>query len=325
MNMLFRAAMFAVLVGWTPGTAVAQDEAAGIFAGAKALYSAAQTKSDDDRIDDYRGVRRLLDLIVEEYPSSDLAVSILLQDNIDGLDVAAVDAALDEAEPTGAVQTAVDTPQGASTQSSPLPTEDNQRAAIPPEETNEATAKPEAPPRTEKEIVLDIQNELNRVGCPAGPADGVVGRKTRTAFSNFLTDSGANLSDEQLVSEEAVAVLKSQEGTVCKVRTMASTPASALSGSWGFRSDCPGFGNRVIRNTGSMNLRYRGNNTLQGSARNRQGNTGSATIQFQGSRTAATIIKFGFVTLRGNLTRSRSNMTISGTGNNRCNIVAWKN
>lgn len=187
------------------------------------------------------------------------------------------------------------------------------------------TLKAETQARSEKEIALDVQAELNRLGCAAGPADGIVGRKTRTAFANFIRDSGVNLSVDSLLTEEAVDVLKAQAGTVCKVRTMASTPASALTGGWGFRSECPGIGSRIIRNSGSMKLAYQGNNTLRGPVRSKEGLSGSATIQFQGSRTAATVIRFGFLTLRGNLTRSTSNMTISGTGSKRCKIVAWKN
>jgi hypothetical protein len=306
-----------------PFQSIAQDAAAGIFAGAKALYTLAQSKPENERLADYQGVRRLLDLIVEEHPSSDLAVGILLQDTIDGLDVAAVDAALAEIDTAPAQEEARPEVTGALAPSGsgaidPAP-------VTPPAQVEAAAPPPELPQRTEKEIVLDIQNELNRIGCTAGSADGVAGRKTRTAFSNFINDSGVDLTVDQLVTEQAVAALKAQEGTVCQVRTMASTPASALAGSWGFRSDCPGLGNRVIRNTGTMNLAYQGDNTLRGPARNRQGNTGSAVIQFQGSRTAATVINFGFVTVKGNLTRSTSNMTVSGTGTRNCKIVAWKN
>lgn len=308
---------------WAPSQSIAQDEAAGIFAGAKALYTIAQTKSPEERLDDYHGIRRLLDLIVEGHPSSDLAVGILLQDAIEGLDVAAVDAALAKSGSTERTESKAPETTGLSPPS--LPIESDSAAAVPPLKSDEEVPQLEIPLRTEKEIVLDVQTELNRLGCPAGTADGVVGRRTRAAFSNFIKDSGVDISEDEMVTEEAVAVLKAQEGTVCKVRTMASTSASALAGNWGFRSDCPGFGNRIIRNTGSMNLTYRGDNTLRGPARNEQGNTGSAVIQFQGTRTAATIIKFGFVTVKGNLKRSTSNMTISGTGSNRCKIVAWKN
>ncbi|MGJ8586222.1 MAG: peptidoglycan-binding domain-containing protein [Marinosulfonomonas sp.] len=293
----------------------------------KALYAAAQAKPEEDRLNDYLGVRRLLDLIVKEHPSSDLAVGILLQDTIDGVDIAAIDAAIksskEETESTASSDTETANASGeansavspGTSQVAPLPTPDS--AAVKTELSE--------PVRTEKEIVLDIQTELNRVGCAAGTPDGVSGRKTRAAFSSFIKESGVDLSEDDLATEKAVAALKVQEGTICKVRTMASTSASALAGSWGFRSDCPGFGSRVIRNTGSMNMAYQGNNTLRGPARNKQGNTGSAVIQFQGTRTAATIIKFGFVTVKGNLTRSNSNMTISGTGSNNCKIVAWKN
>ncbi len=314
-----------VFLALAPEKVVAQNEASGIFAGARALYLTAQTKPEGERLEDYRGIQRLLNLIVEDYPSSDLAVRILLQENIDGVDIAAISAALAAPKPAATEQPATVAPQIAGSTSSTSAAVGDDGSTVPSEETVVLVPQIEVPARTEKEIVLDVQNELNRIGCPVGTADGVAGRKTKAAFLNFINDSGVDLSEDDLATEEAISILKEQEGTVCEVRTMASTPASALGGSWGFRSDCPGFGNRIIRNTGSMNLTYRGNNTLKGPARNRQGNTGSAVIQFQGGRTAATIIQFGFVKLQGNLTRSTSSMTISGTGSNRCKIVAWKN
>jgi peptidoglycan hydrolase-like protein with peptidoglycan-binding domain len=315
------------IVASAPAPSYAQGPAEGIFSGVKALYAAAQAKPEEDRLNDYLGIRRLLDLIVTEHPSSDLAVSILLQDTIDGVDVAAIDAAIqpskNEIESTASSDTETANTSGEA--NSAVSPSTSQVAALPTPSSAAVETELSEPVRTEKEIVFDLQTELNRVGCGAGTPDGVSGRKTRAAFSSFIKESGVDLSEGDLASEKAVTVLKAQEGTICKVRTMASTSASALAGNWGFRSDCPGFGNRIIRNTGSMNLAYQGDNTLRGPARNKQGNTGSAVVQFQGTRTAATIIKFGFVTLKGNLTRSNSNMTISGTGSNNCKIVAWKN
>ena len=290
-----------------------------LFETAKIIYQTAEDQPPELQSVSYGSVRTILDQIVSEYPASDLAVRIILQDTIDGLDVRALDAALKDNESGQPVEDST-----AEAPNAEVPEEGDvqtlELSALPME-----PVEPEQPPRPEEEIVTDVQAELNRIGCPAGPADGVVGRKTRSAFSNFLKDSGSELTDDDLVTEAAVAELKAQEGTVCKTRTMATTPASSLAGSWGFRSDCPGFGSRVIRNQGRMSLQYVGNDTLRGQATNQQGISGPATIQFQDGRTAATIIKFGFVTVQGYLTRSTRNMTISGTGNLNCKITVWKN
>jgi peptidoglycan hydrolase-like protein with peptidoglycan-binding domain len=330
---------------------------------AQIIYSSAADQPADAKRESYQQVRDLLDQIVEKYPGSETALRIILKDDLDGLDVAALDAALaDAAAPAPqAASEAEASPQPAL---KPLPPLDlaPQAAAqapalqpLPPLELQPVTPAPapgqslNLPPlfqdtapdpsaaptdsvvptalasRDEKEIVKEVQAELNRLGCNAGTADGVAGRNTRTAFRNFIEDAGVALTEDDLATEAAVAVLKQQEGTICEIRTMSSTPASALAGSWGFRGDCPGLGNRVIRNSGRMSLRFTGNNTLRGTATNKQGISGDAVVQFQGSRTAATVIRLGFVTLRGNLTRSTRNMTISGTGTRNCKITLWKN
>ena len=211
MNILqsFRAIFFAVFFACTPGTSVAQDEAVGIFAGAKALYAIAQTKTKEEKLDDYRGVRRLLDLIVEEYPSSDLAVSILLQDTIEGVDVAAVDAALEAASPDSTGLEATSSPDTIGSSSSPVPITENSATAIPSPNTSETIPELVELARTEKEIVLDVQAELNRIGCSAGTADGVAGRRTKSAFSDFIKESGVALSDDDLPTEEAVVGIES--------------------------------------------------------------------------------------------------------------------
>lgn len=340
----------------------------GLFRAAKIILGTAQKQPDDLKNESYLRVREILNTIVEDYPESDLAVRVLLQDTIDGLDVAQLDAFIKEnssivsqssnAEPmqnsAAEVETdgAPEAPNESVTVAATPATQNETSATVDELDTDSpdlassygiTTANPipsdtitaegttlesiveSMPARSEKEIVFDVQTELNRVGCGAGPADGVVGRRTRIAFRNFIRDAGVDLEEDALISEAVVSALKSQKGTICKTRTMASSSASALAGSWGFQGDCPGLGNRVIRNKGRMRLKYVGNNTLKGTATNQQGISGPATIQFQGGRTAATIIRFGFVSLKGNLTRSSRNMSISGTGTRRCKISAWKN
>jgi hypothetical protein len=306
---------------------------------AQILYSSAEGQEPELQRASYLQVREILDRIVEDFPSSDIAVRILLKDNLGGIDVTALDAALERTAPQDVAGRAgtpeADQAELQKSENDVPKLDDSSDApvialAVP--DDAETNAIPDGvddhyavPPRPEEEIIADVQAELNRLGCNAGPVDGVTGRKTRAAFRNFINETGSELSEDALATEAAVRELKEKDGKICKVRTMASTPASALAGSWGFRGDCPGFGNRVIRNTGRLSMRYVGNNTLRGTARNKQGNSGPAVIQFQGGRTAATIIRFGVFTLKGNLTRSSRNMTISGTGSRRCKISLWKN
>lgn len=68
----------------------------GLFKAATIIYSSSANQSPEVKRLSYESIRKILDQIVADYPGSDLAVRILLQDTIDGLDVAAVDATLKE-------------------------------------------------------------------------------------------------------------------------------------------------------------------------------------------------------------------------------------
>ena len=94
----------------TPGTGMAQDE------GATALAREAATldRGSDGSIETLRRVRTLLDRIVAEHPSSDLAVEVLLEGTIEGLDVAALEARLAAAATAGEAAAPVASPTGAS-------------------------------------------------------------------------------------------------------------------------------------------------------------------------------------------------------------------
>lgn len=324
----------AFIVALMSATTVGAGPEEGLIQAARIMYLSAENQPLEIKRVSYENIRKVLDQIVTDYPASDIAVSILLKDTIDGVDISAIDATLASLSESGeaieevASDAVLEAPYLSMEIESP---QDSVTGPLPRSETDEGiqiaalpSLEGEVFARAEKEIVADVQAELNRIGCNAGGADGVVGRRTKSAFNSFVQETGSNLGEDELATENALAEIKAQTGRVCKVVTMASTPASQLGGSWGFRSECPGFGNRVIKNSGTMRLKYTNNQTLRGTARNQQGIQGPATIQFQG-KTAATIIKFGFVTVKGNLSRSTRKMSISGTGSANCKIVAWKN
>lgn len=192
------------------------------------------------------------------------------------------------------------------------------------EESSVRASSNVAAPRPKKVMVKEIQTELNRVGCNAGSADGIMGAKTRSAFKRFVKETGASVTLDDLPSEEVVNSLKAYKGKACKTRTMSGTPVSQLGGSWGFRGDCPGLFGRTVRNKGRIRFQFVGNNTLRGTVTNQKGISGPASIQFRG-RKAVTNMRFGLFTLKGELWRSKKNMTVSGTGTRKCKIVLWKN
>jgi peptidoglycan hydrolase-like protein with peptidoglycan-binding domain len=309
------------------GTPVrAQDAAQGIFQAAVALYRDAEARPDDTRLDDYRSVRRLLDLIVTSHPGSDLAVQILLQQNIEGLDVAALDRALSEAPDAAAIvpEAQNDPATAAGVQPGPAIVDPFAAAAPLPgvDPVSQPLAEPVPAARSETEIVRDMQTELNRLGCNAGGADGVAGPRTRAAFRMFLRNTGSPTGEDTLATEAALAEVRAVSDRVCSLRWVSRTAPERLSGSWGYRADCQMVFRRV-RITGTLDMRYQGDGQFTGTARNSLGERGSAAARVSGNA-VSTLLSFPTARVQGNFVTSTSSMSMSGRDSNGCDVVAWK-
>jgi uncharacterized membrane protein YgcG len=63
------------------------------------------------------------------------------------------------------------------------------------------------------ELALNIQTELNRLGCPAGRPDGVWGKNSRQALANFARYATADISSEP--SMDVLIALQQATGRVC--------------------------------------------------------------------------------------------------------------
>jgi len=66
-------------------------------------------------------------------------------------------------------------------------------------ETSEVTQTSEV---TEKQLIKDIQTELNRLNCNAGKADGVIGRRTKAALKRYGKAVGSKLDDALLLEPQ---------------------------------------------------------------------------------------------------------------------------
>jgi len=304
---------------------------------AQIIFDSAQQQEGVLRLQAYRKVREILDRIVADFPTSDTAVRVMLRDNIDGLDVAALDAALVGIPQTGR-GSPLEVEEGAganleadgeadaqpATEAAIIREDVAGKPETPENVATNATRSPKLakPERYEIEIVKDIQTELNRLGCGAGSVDGVVGGNTRAAFSEYIRASGSKLVMEDLATETVVLELEAAAAPICDPSARVSS--ARLAGSWGWRTDCPGFGNRIVRNRGTMTLRHVGNGRLEGPARNQQGNRGNGVLKISGDRADA-YIKYGFAVVRARLQRtSGSRYTLVGTGTRNCKVVAWK-
>lgn len=289
----------------------AQSEVDGILAAATAIYESASTKEEAERRSEYESVRRLLDLVLEQHPGSDAALGIMLEETVAGIDVAELNSVL-----------AAQAQAQAQTDQSPSP------AASVDAETTTAEQSVTfdsalVPARSEKEVVKDIQTELNRLGCSAGTADGVAGRKTRSAFEDFLFYSGTALSLEDLATEAAVSALKGTIDPVCTSRWLAANAADKLAGNWGYRADCKIlFGKARI--TGTMRLGMNAPGKYQGPISNSLGENGTIYASVSGN-VVNTQINWPRQKTTSRLLTSTQSTSLSGKDSNNCDVVAWRN
>src|ERR1700738_1482575 len=69
-------------------------------------------------------------------------------------------------------------------------------------------------PRRSPDLVRNIQMELERVGCAAGSADGVWGKKGRSAVEAFARNSKISLASLD-PSEDLLSTLNGYGGRAC--------------------------------------------------------------------------------------------------------------
>jgi hypothetical protein len=77
-----------------------------------------------------------------------------------------------------------------------------------------------------REIVRRSQSALNRLGCDAGGADGLIGNRSRAAFDRYRIESGSGLYSDELGTEAALRELEAATGTVCTA--VAVAPAAPV-------------------------------------------------------------------------------------------------
>lgn len=105
------------------------------------------------------------------------------------------------------------------------PSADPQVSALQPQDV---PIREQQPPETgnDKALVRSLQAELNRLGCKAGTADGVWGRKSRQALENYARHSGRSVAALD-VSPDLLERLKRDPSRVCPA---ANGPG--LNGTW---------------------------------------------------------------------------------------------
>ncbi|MDA8883735.1 hypothetical protein N9H99_03185 [Planktomarina temperata] len=84
------------------------------------------------------------------------------------------------------------------------------------EKLKESEIKEAAKPKySEKELIALIQQRLNEIGCSAGVADGIWGRRTNSAAVRFAKISKLPTSTEELISEQFFDALAAAKKGTC--------------------------------------------------------------------------------------------------------------
>lgn len=118
-----------VLAIASPVWSQAGDTAEALFERARTLVDGTEAPHDAIEAGRLREARNLLDRVVSEFPASDLAVRILIQDTIDGLDIARLDSEIAALPETSAASGQTPTTNDASTLIQPGPTSADALAA----------------------------------------------------------------------------------------------------------------------------------------------------------------------------------------------------
>lgn len=74
--------------------------------------------------------------------------------------------------------------------------------------------EPQIDPKDDRELVRSIQQELNRLGCPAGKADGLWGRKTERALGSFAKNGRIELATLE-PSADVLNELRRHKARIC--------------------------------------------------------------------------------------------------------------
>ena len=83
----------------------------------------------------------------------------------------------------------------------------------------------------QKPIVQNVQNELNRIGCNVGQADGLIGPKTRTGLLSFTKNTKYSFDITLMQSSQFLEKLKTFPINTCDLRqTKPQTPKNSVTG-----------------------------------------------------------------------------------------------
>jgi len=214
--------------------------------------------------------------------------------------------------------------------------------------TPEPTPKREPEPVTPivitnaREMIRATQAALNDAGCRAGIADGIVGKRTRQAFSRFIADSGADLVAGDLGSQKALNTVAAAGSGTCKVVVAAApapapkatpgtgstatetpTPAAdtalSLAGRWKFKATCA----LLLKVTGTISYTKAGSNYYSGRLTDSLGQQANSEVYLNGTNISGTSY-FPGVTDKWHGRLAADGKSYTGAGSTGCTFYVWR-
>lgn len=343
-----------IVVLWA-NSALAEEPAAKHLEAVQMAYKSALDARGEEQLVLYRDVRDKLDGIIDDYPTSDVAVDILFRREFLGLDLQTMDTALYAAlgdnppkfvAPRGGSQTASSSGDAQTTGQTPaaLPQITNGTvAAMPPAPENDRQVGSQFAPATEdserrlglsRQDIRELQARLTSLGIDPNGIDGVVGRGTRGAITTWQEGSGMpatgyldapQLERLRAASQSVYDTWLTNPQNRARIEVVAITPAR-MAGTWRFTARC-GSGSRMPGKTftGTMTLEHAGGRSYRGRMRTSQGLTGSVTVQVSG-RNFSTQENWGLfggrVQTQGRI--SDDARVVNGRDSNGCRVTASK-
>lgn len=201
------------------------------------------------------------------------------------------------------------------------------------------TPRDTSQPLDRRAIIRASQTQLNALGCKAGVADGIAGRRTQSAFANFVASTGLAFEPGDLGSQEVLDALNRRSGTICTAVVAAApapapssgqsntttpapapaTPTYSLAGTWSWTANCPVVG----KVTGTSTYTAQGGGKFTGTLRDSLGQSARLSATLSG-RSISESQNFGWTRIRTNSTLAASGRSLSGSASQGCTFTSRK-
>ncbi|WP_149779223.1 peptidoglycan-binding domain-containing protein [Roseovarius litoreus] len=324
-----------------------------LFETANIIYQSAEGLPPEMQKTTYESVRSILNQIVADYPASDLALQIILKEEIEGLDVANLNAVLQDAEEseTAATEKMVVPAVPETTPLDPGNSNNEGDEVIEQDTLPTLTLEPEEPllsmpvgsEATERELDLDrqairdLQARLLVIGHDPNGVDGAIGRGTRGAIRSWQSSMSAeptgylNTSQLAALKDQSQLALDEWLKDDANARAYKPPPPIALgprnmSGNWRYTTNC-GANSKLGRTriTGNMTMRHAGGLNYTGTLVNSQGLRARLNATLRG-RNISGVANFGFLfgTVRTEARVDDQALILRGRDSNGCSFYARK-